>query len=303
MDLDYSLNEKIIIVPKEYPIKFKALDVINNHYALLGVGCLIDNYPLFADAINEYGLGFCALNFPFNCNYYELKENAINLAPYELCLYLLSKFKSVKEVLKELDNINVVNLDFSTDIKVTPLHFMISDKKESIVIETLKDGIKIYNNPYDILTNNPPFYYHKENIINYIHLDNLDSKNNLNKKMDFKPYSYGMNALGLPGDFSSSSRFVRGFFVKSFLDLNSDMVIQFFKCLDSISMVKGCVKTILDYEYSRYTTCYDLNEKVLYYKTYFNYSIYRIDLFNEDINSSVIIYYEFNEDNNIIRVN
>ena len=114
-----------------------------------------------------------------------------------------------------MKKINLVDEPFKKDIKVASLHYMISDNKESIVIETLNDKMHIIDNPFNVLTNNPPFLFHKHNICNYMQLHNDDPFNNLNKTIDLKPYSYGLGAFNLPGDFSSSSRFVRAFFVKS----------------------------------------------------------------------------------------
>lgn len=297
MDIEYSFNEKVIITPRDYIIKFKKEKTINNHYALIGIGTIVDNYPLYADVVNEYGLGLIALNFPTYCKYQEYKEGSINLAPYELSLYLLSKYKSIKEIKKIINSINIVNIDFSNSIKLTPLHFMLSDKNESVVIEVMENGITIYNNPYNILTNNPPFNFHKINLINYMNLSNRNPSNNLNNGILFNPYSNGLGALGLPGDFSSTSRFIKGYFVKNFLSKEEDDVIQFFKCLESISMIKGCVVTDKGLEYTTYTSCYDLNKHILYFKTYFSFSVYKIKLFNYKLNSNDLLSFNLYYDN------
>ena len=278
MDITHSFNEKVIITPKNYNLKFKLIKNIPSHYAIIGIGTIMNNYPLYADAINEYGLAVAGLNFPYNCHYYKEKENKINIAPYELILYILGKYKTVKEVKKIINKINIINIDFSNDINLTPLHFMMSDKEESIVIETMKDGMKVYDNPFDVLTNNPPFYYHKENIRNYINLTNKDPINTINKNIKLTPYSFGQGAIGLPGDTSSSSRFIRTFFNKCFLLFNDDEVNQFFKCLDSVSMIKGVVLTEYGYEYTRYTSCYNLDKGILYYKTYYEPNIKAINI-------------------------
>lgn len=289
MDLDYELKQEIIITPRNYKIKLKKEPCINTHNAIIGIGMIINNFPLYYDAINEYGLGFCALNFPLNCKYYSCISKSINIAPFELGTYLLANYKSIKEIKKIIHNINICNVHFSSNIHNTPLHFMLSDLTQSLVIEPTKEGIKVYDNPFDILTNNPPFPYHIHNLLNYINLSNEDIKNNLNLSFDFIPYSYGMGAIGLPGDFSSSSRFIRGYFVKNFIDLNEDYILQAFKCFDSISMLKGCVKTQSGYEYTIYTSLYDLKKIIIYYKTYFNPIIKSIDIHNYDLSSSKLI--------------
>ena len=134
LDLDYFIDAKVIIVPRNYKIDFKKENSIYSHYAMMGVGIVIDNYPLFADVINEKGLSIAGLNFPFNAKYYEYDEHKKNLATYELVLYLLATCKNIKEVKRELKNINVLNEDFSPSVKLTPLHFLISDTETSIVL-------------------------------------------------------------------------------------------------------------------------------------------------------------------------
>lgn len=305
MDITHSFNEKIIITPKNYLFKFKKEKNINSHYAMIGIGTIVNNYPLYAEATNEYGLSIAGLNFPSNCNYYNIDNNKINLAPYELVLYLLGTCKNIKEVKKSLTNINIININFSKLIKLTPLHFMVSDKNKSIVIETLKEGMKVYDNPFNILTNNPPFDYHMNNIKNYLNLHNKDSINNINKNLKLEPYSFGQGAYGLPGDFSSSSRFIRAFFTKSFLQINQEdnVIIQFFKCLDSVSMIKGNVLTNYGYEYTRYSSCINVNKGILYYKTYNCPLIYSIEMYKENLEDNKLIFYEMINDFTIVKQN
>jgi len=179
LDLEYSFNEMVIITPRNYELNFKKEKTLNTHYALLGIGTIIDNYPLYADVINEEGLAFAGLNFPDNCTYLSFNKDKINIAPYELPLFILGQCKNVKEALELLENINIINLPFSNDVSLTPLHFMISDKKESIVIESRDNNIYIHHNEFNVLTNNPSFEYHQNNVINYLSLHNSDPINNL----------------------------------------------------------------------------------------------------------------------------
>ena len=292
MDLDYSFNEKIIITPRKYNIKYKKVSENNKHYAILGIGTIIENYPLYADAINEYGLGISMLNFPDLCCYYDVDNKKINIAPYELPLYLLSKCKSLKEVKNLIKDINIVNIDFSNLVPVAPLHFMISDSTGSIVIECRSDKMHIYNNKYNVLTNNPSFDYHCFNLANYMHLHNDTPLNNINSNLDIYPYSYGLGAYSLPGDFSSTSRFIKAFFVKEFMTLNNEEnhnINQFFKCLESVRMVKGVVRAKYGFEYTRYTSCYNLNSLTLSYKTYDNDIIKKVSLNSYDLNNDTLI--------------
>lgn len=270
MDIDQGFNEQVILLPKDYKIHFKFEKKIKSKYSILGMGTIIDGYPLFADAMNEEGVAFAGLAFKDNCKYYEYDNSKKNYAPYEFVLYILANCKSIEEIRCFLNSINIVDEPFNIEILNTPLHFIFVDKKESIVLETTNEGMKVYDNPYNVLTNNPPFNYHKYNLTNYMQLHNEEAINRINQKSNLKQYSYNQGAFGLPGDYSSSSRFVKCFYIKSHLiiDGSKNDINEFFKCLDSVSMVKGAVKTEHGFEYTRYTNCYDLNNKCFYIKTY-----------------------------------
>lgn len=270
MDIDYSFNEQVIFLPKNHLIRFKEEINIKSEYAILGTGTIIDEYPMFADAMNEKGLAFAGLAFEDCCEYYKYKTNMKNLAPYEFVLYLLSLFSTVNEIKEELLKINIINIPINEETKLANLHFIFTDKKESIVVETTSEGMKIYENKYDILTNNPPFSYHCYNITNYMQLHNNKPYNNIANTLVLKPYSFNQGAIGLPGDYSSASRFIKCFYLKSNLVLEGidKDYNEFFKCLDSVAMIKGAVKTNKGYEITRYTNCYDLEKSVLLYKTY-----------------------------------
>lgn len=301
LDLDYIFDARVIIVPRNYEIKFKKEDTIYSHYAMMGVGIVIDEYPLFADAINEKGLSIAGLNFPFNAKYYEYDESKKNLTTYELVLYLLATCKDIHEVKKELKNINVLNEDFSPHVKLTPLHFLISDKESSIVLETTVDGMKVYDNKFNILTNNPPFEYQKEYLSNFESLTNQSIDPNTISLSSQLFYSYGSGGYGLPGDYSSASRFIKAHFVKNYLVPSKkelENVRSFFSVLDSVYMPYGSIKTALGYEHTMYTTCYNSSRGILYYKTYENPNINEILLNKYDLDKASLIQVDFNRNFN-----
>ena len=250
MDVEYDLNESVIIVPRNYKIKYKKERENDRHFAFIGMGTIIDNNPFFFDATNEHGLSIALLNFKENAKYYNLRKNKINVAPYELLLYLLSICKDIKDVKENMKKINIINEPYSDDLPLAEVHYMIADKRESIVIETTKDGMKIYDNKYNVLTNNPPFPYHECNVSNYKFLSVENHNNMISKETKISSYSNGQGAMFLPGDYSSSSRFIKVFFVKSNMELynsGKENIIQFFNCIESVRMIKGIVKTKHDW--------------------------------------------------------
>lgn len=307
LDYEHSFGEKIIVTPRYYPLKFKFEKSLYEHYALIGIGIIEDDYPLYFDASNEKGLSFAGLNFPNNAHYDDFKEKFINLTPYELPLFILGKCSTVKEVKEILLKANIVNIPFSDKYSLSPLHFMFSDREESVVFETTKDGIFLYDNRTGVLTNNPAFLMQMQNLNNFIGISNMEPENLFSDKLKFDIYSRGMGGLGLPGDLSSSSRFVRAVFTKlnSVCDYDEESsVSQFFHILYSVYQQKGCV-CLSDgvYEKTNYTSCCNTDKGIYYYTTYNNQRITKIDMHKENLMQKSLISYELNKKQDILSGN
>ena len=307
-DYEISYNERVSITPRNFKFDFKLIDSIESHYAIIGVAAGIDEYPLYYDACNEKGLSIAGLNFAGNAKYLDEKEGMVNITPFEFIPYLLSNYANVGEVKQALKNINLVNINFSESLPLSPLHWMISDESGAIVVEPLDDGLKVYDNPVGVLTNNPHFDKQLSSLNKYMGLSNKNPKNLFSKTFDLDEYSRGMGAIGLPGDLSSSSRFAKVAFTRanSFSgDDEMESVSQFFHILASVEQQNGCT-FITDpdlYEYTIYTSCYNTNEGILYYKTYNNSQITAVKLINEDLNSKELINYPLINEEQISYIN
>ena len=293
-DYEISYNERVTVTPRNYELKFRKIDDIKTHYAMIGMAAGIDEYPLYYDACNEKGLAIAGLNFAGNAVYREFEEDMVNITPFELIPYLLGTCSSVAEARDALGKINLVNINFADELPLSPLHWMISDEIEAIVVEPLADGLKVYDNPVGVLTNNPPFDKQLFYLNNYRGLSNKNPENTFG--VDLEEYSRGMGAIGLPGDLSSASRFAKVAFTRANSYSDSDeasSVGQFFHILGSVEQQNGC--TFIDdpdlYEYTIYTSCYNTNKAILYYRTYHNSQITAVDLNSEDLDSSELINY------------
>ena len=290
LDLEHSYNERVVITPRKFPLKMRCVEPLKTHYALIGMATIIENYPLYFEATNEKGLSMAGLNFPGNADYKPFSDNLKNITPFELIPYILGKCKDIKEAERELNDINLVNINFNGDLPLSPLHWIISDKTKSLTIESVKTGFKIYENPVGVLTNNPTFPYHLMNLNNYMSLHEGASENNLSENIEFKNYSLGLGALGLPGDYSSASRFIKATFVKYKSKLGKgegESVNQFFHILDSVAMPKGCVLVRKgEYEYTRYSSCCNADKGIYYYKTYEDFNIKKIEINSFDLNTN-----------------
>lgn len=293
-DYEISYNERVTVTPRKYELKFRKIDDIKTHYAIIGIAAGIDEYPLYYDACNEKGLAIAGLNFAGNAVYREFEEDMVNITPFELIPYLLGTCSSVSEARETLGKINLVNINFADELPLSPLHWMISDEVESIVVEPLADGLKVYDNPVGVLTNNPPFDKQLFYLNNYRGLSNKNPENTFG--VDLEEYSRGMGAIGLPGDLSSASRFAKVAFTRANSYSDNDeasSVGQFFHILGSVEQQNGC--TFIDdpdlYEYTIYTSCYNTNKAILYYRTYHNSQITAVDLYRENLDSSELINY------------
>lgn len=299
LDLERSYNERVVITPRNFKLNMRHKDSLNTHYAMIGMATVIDDYPLYYEATNEKGLSMAGLNFPQNADYKPYEENKDNISPFELIPWLLGQCSNIDEVKELLDKMNLVNTNFSEQLPLSPLHWIISDQKESITVESVKDGLKVYDNPYGVLTNNPTFDYHMMNMNNYMHLHEGPSTNQLSNQYTFDNYSLGLGAFGLPGDFSSTSRFVRATYVKSksvVKESEKENVNQFFHILRSVAMPLGCVLAKNgEFEYTRYSSCCNTNKQIYYYTTYYNSSITSIHMHDVDLDSQNLFIYDLNE--------
>lgn len=295
LDLEYSYVESVAVTPRNYPFRFRKEREFGKHYAMIGMAYVKDDYPLYYDATNEKGLSMAGLSFPGNAVYLSEKTDMYNVAPFELIPWVLGQCKDVREARNLLEKTNLIKIAFSKELQLSPLHFMISDKNESIVIEPVEEGLRITNNPVKVLTNNPPFAYQMFHLNQYMSLTRKEPMNTFAKELPLEIYSRGMGAIGLPGDLSSPSRFVRAAFTKwNSVDGESEeeSVNQFFHILGSVEQQRGCVQLEKrDYEYTIYSSCCNSDKGIYYYKTYENSRITAVDMYREDLDGRNMIAY------------
>ena len=294
LDYESSYGEEIVITPRQYPFAFRNGAKRNEHYALIGMAHVAGGYPLYYEAVNEKGLGMAGLNFVGNACYGKEKEGKDNIASFELIPWILGQCSTVKEVRELLEKINVTNLAFHESFPVSPLHWLIADEKETITVEAVEEGLFVYDNPVGVLTNNPPFPQQMFQLNNYMHLSPKQPKNLFSERLKLQTYSRGMGALGLPGDLSSASRFVRAFTKLNAIatQKEEDSVGQFFHIMGTVEQSKGCCEVNEGaYEYTIYTSCCNASKGIYYYTTYFNHQINAVDMHEEDLDGKKVVVY------------
>ena len=167
------------------------------------------------------------------------------MAPFEIIPYILGQCKSVREAREKLDKMNIVDEGFNDKWGTSPLHWILADRKECIVVEALESGLKVYENGYGVLTNSPSF---DKQIANYNNYMNLHDK--------------------LPGNWTYKSRFVRAVYVRNNSKVGAE-INHYFRMLDSVSQIRGCNKEVdREDEITIYSCCQDLDKGIYYYTTY-----------------------------------
>ncbi len=290
-DLEYSYDETVTVTPRNYPFVFRSAGKIRTHYAMIGIAFMADGYPLYYDASNEKGVSMAGLNFVGNADYKPPADGKDNIAPFEFIPWILGQCASISEVKKLLERLNLVNVNFSDKLPCHPLHWIIADSDGAVTVECVKEGLRVYDNEIGVLTNNPTFDIHMFNINNYMSLSRNEPDNKFSDRIKLRAYSRGMGAIGLPGDLSSASRFVRAAFTK----LNSvsgvgeeESVSQFFHILGSVEQQRGCVRLEGEkYETTLYSSCCSADKGIYYYRTYGNSQINGVDMYREDLDGAV----------------
>lgn len=294
LDLEFCYHEQVTITPRNYPLHFHNGQQSTNHPAIIGIATVAEGYPLYYDATNESGLSVAGLNFPGNAVYSSSDIRKNTIAPFELIPWVLSQCHTADKAVELLQQTQIGKIQFSPKYPLTDLHWIVSDASKSFTVEPLDSGLEIYQNPVGVLTNNPPFPYHMENLKNFMHLSTQNPENTLSPQLELKPYSRGMGALGLPGDLSSASRFIRASFTK--LNIikpthQDEAITQFFHILDTVSQQEGCVKVGKHYEKTIYSSCCNTSKGIYYYSTYENRQVTGIDLHRTNLNANKLTTY------------
>lgn len=297
MDIDYDFGQQIAVMPREYPLKTKKAGILLSHYATVGTARVEDGYPLYAEACNEKGLCMAGLNFPFNAVYAEKAEkDKTALAPYELIPYVLGRCADLEEAKELLKNTEIVAERFKAELPLAPLHWIVADKTGSVVAERTADGLSVYDNPFGVLTNNPPFPEQVRNAEQISKFSVSNPKDAFSSDKSISGFCEGAGATGLPGDFSSPSRFVKAAFClrHSVCDGGTEKcVAQTMRLLDAVSMPRGIVVTAAGRnDITVYSCCIDAENGAYYYKTYDGLNVKCVKLTQDNATGEEIYVYE-----------
>ncbi|MBR2831219.1 choloylglycine hydrolase [Candidatus Saccharibacteria bacterium] len=287
-------GQGVVVTPRGFRYESAFLGEMAIRYAVIGMAVVADNKPLYFDCGNEAGLAIAGLNFPGYAEYeHEAISGKMNVAAYEFPLFVAANFATVDEAEVALQDVAIVAKPVNTQFPVSELHFMIGDGKRSIVVEYTANGMEIYDNPVDVLTNQPGYAWHYENLRNYL---NLDSR--MPKEVDWRGArltAFGTGGLmrGLPGDYYSPSRFVRLAYLNAHYPVQSsetDNVLRLFHSLQGVAMIDGAA-AMADgkFEKTIYTSGFSAATRTYYYNTYENPTIQQVKMDDCDLGGEELV--------------
>lgn len=307
LDYDFSYGESVTITPRRFPFRLACGGSLSEHYAIVGMAHIADGYPLYYDAMNEEGLCAAALNFVGNAYYPDEMPDKNNIAQFEFIPYILGKCADLNAARCALADMCICSVPFSHSMPPSPLHWIFADKSGCVTVESTRDGLRIYENPVGVLTNNPPFPQQLFSLNDFMQLSPKPPNPRFCKGIDWNEYSRGMGAIGLPGDLSSKSRFVRTAFVKMNSVSRSDeksSVSQFFHILGAAEQTRGCCE-IEDgkYEITLYSSCCSADKGIYYYTTYENRRICAVDMHNACLGGDALSVFPIMDEQDIMLIN
>lgn len=288
MEFGTDLQSQIVISPKgiftqsTYANGKKGM-TWKSRYAYLGLNAFGLN--LIVDGMNEKGLAMGALWFP-ETKYPQVKEaNADSvISLMEFGSWILGSFSSLNEVKQALQTVQIWPQEVPQVKGVPPLHFSFHDADgSSMAVEFVNGKMNIYDNKVGVLTNSPAFPWHVTNLRNYINLSAINKNPVTLDGSVLSPTGQGSGLLGIPGDWTPPSRFVRIAVFKNFIQKaknaarNANLA---FHLLNTVDIPYGGVRNSKDedFDYTQWVVVKDLTNRKLYWRTYDNLNIREIDL-------------------------
>ena len=273
----FDIGSQINIVPRDFVLETQSTPW-KTKYSFIGIN--LAGSTVYFDGVNEKGLagGLLFLNA---CTF-DKKENiekeglkAINAG--EIVHWILSNFETVADIRESISKVAVTADDIPSlgELgKGNPMtvHYTFTDRNgDSVVLEATNNGhFRVFNNTVGVMANDPTFDWHMTNLGNYVQVQGFNNNsNNLNKETTINPISNGSGLLGLPGDYTSPSRFVRAAYLRNLIDevSDEDAPAAVFSVLNSVWIPKGVEHFNKDKEESDFTSymcAYDQNLGKLY---------------------------------------
>lgn len=288
------MNNMYVVVPRNQELQSFTPSGINGikfktKYGFVGLA--VEQKEFMVEGINEKGLSAGLFYFPNYGKYqpYDATQKEKSLSDFQVVSYVLAVCSSIDEVKKELKKVRIINIDSRS----STVHWRFTEPSgRQIVLEIVNEVMHFYENPLGVLTNSPGIEWHWTNLNNYINLQPGSIPAHSFGPLEMKNLGHGSGLLGLPGDFTSPSRFVRAAFFQltaTQQPTGEETAIQAFHLLNNFDIPVGTelplgkVPTDMP-SATQFTVVSDTHNKILYYRTMYNSNIRCINLKNIDFN-------------------
>lgn len=296
----FDLNSQVVILPRSQQYKAHTPEGKNGmawtgRYGIIGLDGL--DADVILDGMNEQGLAVGGFYHPGFAEYqkYDPSKAGESMGPADVITFLLSTCATVDDARKAIATVRVTPVIAPPIGMAPPAHYLVTEPSgKAIVIEYLKGELAIFDAPLGVITNAPTYDWHEINLRNYINLSPVAIPDKKVEDLDFKPLGGGSGMIGLPGDFTPPSRFVRAVaFAKSARPTatGDETVYELFRILDNFNVPLGAAegegqaKTKGMRSSTIWTTGYDTKSKVLYYHTQHNRRVRKVDFSRIDFSS------------------
>lgn len=307
LDLERSFGERVVVTPRNFALPLRALPPMPQHYAMVGTACVQRGFPLYFDAVNERGLAMAGLDFPGCAVYRPCLSQADNVTPFELIPWVLGRCATLEDARIALRRVSILDEAFSPDLPLTPMHWLIADRTGAIAVEPTADGLRVLEDPAGVLTNSPGLEYHMTHLSQFLNLTAAPPENRFAPALPLHPFSRGMGAMGLPGDPSSPSRFVRAAFYRACSKQEESAEGELTQCmhlLTAAAVPRGSV--VLENgetPMTMYTACCDLDRGIYCFSTYENRRVSAVSLHREKLDGTCLTAYDMRKRQDIAYLN
>ena len=282
------MNSMYVIVPRNQELQSltpSGMDGVKFKSKYGFVGLAVEQKEFMVEGLNEKGLSAGLFYFPNYGKYqpYEASEKDKCLADFQVVSYVLSLCSSVDEVKEALQKVRIINID----PRSSTVHWRFTEPSgRQIVLEIVNEVMHFYDNPLGVLTNSPGIEWHWANLNNYINLQPGNAPEHAFGVLEMKNFGHGSGMLGLPGDFTPPSRFVRATFFQLTAPQQPEAqgsVFQAFHILNNFDIPTGMElpwgKASTDLpSATQCTVASDTHNRMIYYRTMYNSNIRCIDL-------------------------
>ena len=308
----FDLHSRVAIIPSGYSFRGLTPDGYNGkewkaNYGVVGLDML--EKDVLADVMNDKGLSVGLFYHPGFAEYmeYDRDQAGNTITAVDVVSYILTQFASIDEVKQGMQEVRLVAVvEEALGIPVHA-HWMVTEASgKSIVIEYLNGQLRIFDNPLGVITNAPAYDWHMTNLRNYLNLSAVALPTKDIESMDFAPIGAGSGMIGLPGDFTPPSRFVRAVAWTQTarpIPNSGEAIYEIFRILDNFNLPLGAAEGSdsegVDLTGMRsstiWTTAWDLSGKTLYFHTQHNRRVRRVDVNRIDFSGTKIRHIQLDE--------